>query len=107
MKELDELMKALEERKIPKKLKMTVAVTAPMIKGQTPEETQKIIDECVQVTLYRKFDEDEELGELFMHYAVEVGMEALLKELNIKPEESEESKVPEDIKKLFNFLRNL
>lgn len=105
MKELDALMEALKKRDIPKKLQIAAKFFGYPIHAKDDEHAQKITDEAVKNALGRTFGDDDELCELFADYAWEIGMNALIKELNIKvADKGEKSKVPDILKKLIDEI---
>lgn len=85
MKEFKALMDALEERNIPEKLKMTVSVV-PLPEEVPEDKKQELINEAIKGCLMVSFDKDEELQDLYFDYITEIGMNAIIKELDIKPE---------------------
>ena len=103
MKELDALMNALNEKGIVKSMRMTAKVVPFPKDKDTPEQKQAFLDEAIKHSLAHHFADNEDLGELFGAFAYELGMNALIKELDIKaPEES-----PELGKILGELLKNL
>lgn len=103
MKELDALMNALNEKGISKRLRLTAKVVPFPADKDTPEKKQALLNEAIKRSLACYFAENEDLGELFGTFAYELGMNAIVKELDIKaPEES-----PELGKILGELLKNL
>ena len=103
MKELDALMNALNEKGIPESLRMTTKVIPFPKNADTPEKKQELLDEAIEHSILHHIADNEDLGELFGAFAYELGMNALVKELDIKaPEES-----PELGKILEELLKNL
>ena len=103
MKELDALMNALNEKGISKSLRLTAKVVPFPEDKDTPEKKQALLDEAIKLSLAHHFADNESLGEMFGAFAYELGMNALVKELDIKaPEES-----PELGKILGELLKNL
>lgn len=103
MKELDALMKAIDEKGISKSLRMTAKIVPFPESKDTPEKKQALLDEAIKNSLARHFAEDEKLAELFAEFIYELGMNALVKELDIKAPE----KSPEIGKILAELLKNL
>ena len=89
MKQHDALMKALEEKGIIRSLKIAASVVPLPDDTDTEEKKKKLINTAVKLTLFKRFAEDEELGNLFAEYSYELGINALLDELNIQPSEKE------------------
>lgn len=105
MKELDNLMEALEKRGCPKALRFAAKMVGYPAHAKDDEDAQKIIDGATRNALNRTFANDEELGELFAEYCMKLGMDGLIKELNIKVvEKGEKSKIPEVLKKLIDEI---
>lgn len=103
MKELDALMNALNEKGISKSLRLTAKVVPFPKDKDTPEKKQALLNEAIKHSLAHYFADNEDLGEMFGAFAYELGMNALIKELDIKaPEES-----PEPRKILEELLKNL
>jgi hypothetical protein len=103
MKELDALMKALDEKGIIKAMRMTAKIVPFPESKDTAEKKQALLDEAIKNSLAHHFADDETLGDMFGMFAYELGMNALVKELGIKaPEES-----PEMGKILAELLKNL
>lgn len=105
MKELDNLMEALEKREIPKKLRFAAKLVGYPKHAKDDEHAQKIIDEAVQNALCGAFNDDEKLSDLFGEYCFTLGMNGLIKELNIKvPDKNEESEIPKILKRLIDEI---
>lgn len=85
MKEFKALMDAIKERKIPEKLKMTFSVI-PLPDDVPEEEKQEVLNEAIKGCLMTSFDSDEELQHLYFDYITELGLNSIVKELDIKPE---------------------
>lgn len=99
MKELDALMNALNEREIPKCLRITAKLAPFPENADTPEKKQALLKEAIEHSLINHFKEDEDLKKLFNAYCFEIGMNTLIKELDIK--------VPEESPSLEKFLAEL
>lgn len=105
MKELDNLMEALEKRGCIKSLHIAAKIVGYPEKAKDDEEAQKIIDNATRDALRGEFERDDKLCELFADYCYEIGMNALIKELNIKvADKGEKSKVPEFLKGLIDEI---
>ena len=105
MKELDNLMEALKKRDIPKKFRFAAKLAGYPKDAKDDEEAQKILDGATKHALCNAFDNDDELFNLFGDYSFELGMNALIKELDIKvPEKGTESKIGEVLKKLIDEI---
>lgn len=85
MKEFDELKKALEEKKVIAALQSAVNVI-PAPNGLTDAEKDKLREKAIKHALIKEFDRNKELKELFCNYCFEVGMNALVTRLHIKPD---------------------
>ena len=105
MKELDALMKALDEKGISKSLRFTAKLCPFPKHTDTPEKKQELLDKAVKECLLHHIAEDEELRSLYFDFINEVGMKALIEKLDIKaPEESPD--IGEFLEKLLIFLKN-
>lgn len=102
MKELDALMKKLEETGKIKALKMTMAIV-PLPKNlKTEEEKQALINEAIKHCFDESILDHEEIMDLFANFAHELALEAIIKELNIKP-----TKKKDRIPKFLEFLDSI
>ena len=88
MKELDALIKALEERNVIKSLKITVSMNP--IPDEIPNK-EEVMNDAIKACLSQYFAEDnhKDVRKLFINYAGELALNELVKALNIRPEESE------------------
>ncbi len=90
MKELDALIKALEKEGVIESLKLTVSAVPLPPDVKTEEEKQQLVNEAVKECLSGYFDDDEneEMFDLFVDYCWKLGLNELVKALNIKPSEN-------------------
>lgn len=105
MKELNDLMEALKKRDIPKKLQWATNVVGYPAHAKDDEDAQRIINGATKHALKDIWENDDELASLFVDYSYELGMNSLIKELNIKvADKGEKSKVPDILKKLIDEI---
>ena len=104
MKELDALMNALNERGIPKSLRMTAKVVPFPKEKDTPEKKQELLNEAVRHCLKHHLKEDSHLMKLFADFSFELAMNKLVEELDIKPPEKSPEVGSDDMEKLIAGL---
>jgi hypothetical protein len=105
MKELDILMEAIEKRGIPKKFSLAAKFAGYPKNAKNDEHAQEILNKAVRHAFVDVLHEDEELNNMFAEYAFELGMNELIKKLDIKvPEKGTESKAAEFLKKLIDEI---
>lgn len=103
MKELDALMKALNEKGISKSLRKTTKLVPFPKETDTPEKKQELLNNAVRGCLAYHIAKNDDLEELFADFSYELAMITLVKELDIKPPEES----PELGKILGELLKNL
>lgn len=97
MKELDALLEALNKNGIVERMQGAANVVAKL----DPEMFEKSHDNVVKSTLTAVFHTDEEICDLFATYCFAVGMDSLVKELNIKSDPNYEPDKKERLAMLF------
>ena len=105
MKEFNDLMEAIEKRDIPKALQFSAKMVGYPKGAKDDEHAQKLIDNAVKHALTHHFAQDEELNDLFAHFSFELGMNELIKKLdiNVSPKGGE-NKTGEFLKKLIDEI---
>lgn len=102
MKELDKLIKAMNDKGTIDSLKR--AVSRFPVPEEAGENKQEWVNEAVKHCLCTYFNDHDEMHDLFCEFAFELGLDTLVKKLDIKPSDKTAKDFPDLLHKLIDDL---
>jgi len=101
---MERVIELLKERGFVDTLQRCVNATNKLVEGGVNEESMLAAGKDTLFKYINKHDENDELFDAFLDFATDMALEAIIKKLDLKPDENYE---PDNIEKLITLLAKL